>query len=110
MLTAAAQCGFTQGVDVPRARHTAVVCRQVVHGPPVEARRVEPDGPDASGWVVICARGDHDHDDPESFLVVELLELMAWLPRLFSLLACPAGTGVALGLDEAVTILLPESE
>ena len=107
MLGAAAQCGLSEGVEVPRCRQTAVVCRQVRQGPPVEARRVKPDEPSASGWVVICQRADHDHEDADNFVVIDLLELMEWLPRLFSLLACPVGTGVVLGNDDAATILLP---
>jgi hypothetical protein len=110
MVEVARRCGYEGGVDVPRGRQTAVVCRRVGEDRALEARRLPPDEPLASGWVAICTEPDHDHEAAESFDVVPLLSLVERVPRLFSLLAAPPGTAVALGADGTVTMGLPDPD
>jgi hypothetical protein len=106
---AARQCGLDSGVHVPRANATAVVCDRVKQGPPIEARRLRPDEPSASGWVAVCAHADHDHEDAGSFEVVALKWLATWAPRSFAMLAAPTGTGLTVLADGQMTIRLPEA-
>jgi hypothetical protein len=106
LVEACTACGLIDGVDVPRALSTAVICRRVGVGP-VEARRAAPDEPSASGWVAICC-GDHDHDAAASFEVVTLQQLAARAPRLYPMLAAPIGTGLAIGAGDELTIELPD--
>ena len=109
MMGAARQCGLDRGIEVPRANATAVVCDRVRHGLPIEARRVAPNEPSASGWVAVCKQPDHDHEDAASFELVALKQLASWAPRMFSMLAAPPGTGLTVLPDGQLTIHLPES-
>jgi hypothetical protein len=109
MVEVARRCGYESGIDVPRALSSAVVCDKTAAGPPLQARRVTPDEPTASGWVAVCGDEQHDHDDPKSFEVVPLVALAERAPQLFTLLAAPVGTGVVLGTDGTLTVNLPEA-
>jgi len=108
LVASAHQCGFTSGVEVPRGAHTAIVCTRFEEGPPVDIRRVPPDERCSSGWVGMCCHPDHDHESASSFREVTLDQLIQWVPRLFPMLAAPAGTGLSVGVDGELTIEPPE--
>ncbi len=110
MLEAAKLCGLEKDTDVPRARQTAIVCRRVGEGCQVSARRLPRESPDESGWVAVCADDAHDHDEAESFQELSLRDLVQRAPAVFSLLAMPVGTGITVGEDSELTILLPEQD
>jgi hypothetical protein len=106
MVASAQQCGVESGLDVPRAQQTAVVSRRLAEGGPAQLRRLARDEITASGWVAV-ALDQEALDDPADFEVVSLVTLATWLPRSFSLLALPVGSGLTLGADETLTIHLP---
>ncbi len=108
MVGAARQCGLGPGVEVPRGQQTAVLCTNVSQGPPLEARRTVPDEPGASGWVAICRERDHNHEDAANFVVQPLQKLAEAVPQLFPMMAAPPETGLIIGADNAMTVLLPE--
>ncbi len=108
LVASAHQCGLTNGIEVPRGAHTAIVCTRFDEGPPVDVRRVPPDARCSSGWVGMCRHPDHDHEPASSFQEVTLDQLIQWVPRVFPLLAAPPGTGLSVGPDGELTIEPPE--
>jgi len=108
LVASAEQCGLSRGLDVPRAAHTAIVCTRFSEGPPVDVRRVPPDERCSSGWVGLCRHPDHDHGPASAFQEVPLRQLVAWVPRVFPLLAAPPGTGLSVGGDDELTIDPPD--
>ena len=63
-------------------------------------QRTEREQASDSGWSIVCGDEDHDHNDPDSFIVLPLMSVVAMHPFLQEFLALPEGTEVVVEVVE----------
>jgi len=81
-------------MEFPRHEQAVTVCKNLLEADAWMLSRSSPTGPGDSGWMFVCAGGDHDHGAVENLTVAQLLPVAWRLPFVTQFLALPESATV----------------
>lgn len=82
--------GLEEKVDFPNMQDTGITCKRFGEDLAFNMERVQPLEDNDSGWAIVCALPDCDHEDASNLELASLYEIATRYGRIVQFLALPA--------------------